>query len=188
MYLLLSLYVLMVFKFPIDRIMLKLVNVDILSVIFPPIWVSCDRWIRSQYPFKLCTPRTAIYSMRIALIFDCLWHVHFWPTVTILSVTIIPAISMMIFVLAIAINVKNSRNRVLAIQQTDINQHERRHARFLHRQMLILMFATLILVFYYHISCGCIPFCNVEIRYSTIIFFQSFFFLLKIKYLLENDH
>ncbi|CAF2618685.1 unnamed protein product [Rotaria sp. Silwood2] len=41
--------------------------------------ISCDRWIRSQFPIKaqqICSKRTAIYSIIIALIFDCLLHVH----------------------------------------------------------------------------------------------------------------
>ena len=42
---------------------------------------------------------------------------------------------------------KNSRNRVVAIQQTNGSPHEHRRTRFLQQQMLILMFTTLILFF-----------------------------------------
>ncbi|CAF2861849.1 unnamed protein product [Rotaria sp. Silwood2] len=41
--------------------------------------ISCDRWIRSQFPIKaklFCTRRTAIYSIIVVLIFNCLLHVH----------------------------------------------------------------------------------------------------------------
>jgi len=51
------------------------------------------------------------------------FYVEFWPTITILSVTIIPASCILGFILAITINVKNSRNRIIAIQQINTNQH-----------------------------------------------------------------
>lgn len=74
------------------------------------------------------------------------FYVEIWPMITILTVTILPASLMMMFVIAIGINVRNSRNRVIPMEQTG-SQHERRRARFLHRQMLILMLVTVILFF-----------------------------------------
>ena len=72
---------------------------------------------------------------------------NIWPTITILTVTILPGGSMLFFILAIAINVRKSRNRVTAVEQP-AQQHEQRRARFLHRQMLILMLMTVILFFF----------------------------------------
>ncbi len=43
------------------------------------ILISSNRSVHLQFALKaqwLCTPRTAIYSITIALIFDCLLHVH----------------------------------------------------------------------------------------------------------------
>ena len=74
------------------------------------------------------------------------FYVQIWPTLTILTVTILPASLMLAFVIAIGMNVKHSRNRVIALEQAG-TQHERRRARFLHRQMLILMLVTVILFF-----------------------------------------
>ncbi|CAF1021296.1 unnamed protein product [Rotaria sordida] len=144
--------------------------------------ISCDRWIRSQFPIKaqrFCTPRTAIYSIIIALIFDCILHIHIitpmfgqtapgvtticgadnrypiysyfyteiWPIISLLTITVIPAICMLFFLIAITINVQTSRNRIIPIQQTNLNRHEQRRARFLQRQMFILMFVTLMVFF-----------------------------------------
>ena len=74
------------------------------------------------------------------------FYTNIWPTITILTVTIMPGSCMLICVLAIVINVKKSRNRVIAVDNP-AQQHEKRRARFLHRQMLILMLMTVILFF-----------------------------------------
>lgn len=71
---------------------------------------------------------------------------NIWPTITILTVTILPGSCMLIFVVAITINVTKSRNRVVAVENP-AQQHAARRARFLHRQMLILMLITVILFF-----------------------------------------
>jgi hypothetical protein len=75
------------------------------------------------------------------------FYTEFWPTITTLTVTIIPACCMIFCLVAITISIKNRRNRIMPIQQTNINQHERRRSHFLHRQMLILMLVALILFF-----------------------------------------
>jgi len=73
------------------------------------------------------------------------FYTEIWPVTTLISVTILPAVCMLFFVIAIGINVRASRNRVIAIQST--NSHERRRGQFLQQQMLILMLATLFLFF-----------------------------------------
>ena len=72
---------------------------------------------------------------------------NIWPAMTIVTVTILPGSCMLVFILAIAINVRKSRNQVTAVEQP-VQQHEKRRARFLHRQMLILMLMTVILFFF----------------------------------------
>ncbi|CAF3645710.1 unnamed protein product [Rotaria sp. Silwood1] len=87
-YLLLSIYVTIVFGFQIPDQSNYAKNcqfrhyLNYLSTNFSA-WmlatISCDRWLRSQFPTKaqrFCTPRTAIYSIIIALILDCLLHIH----------------------------------------------------------------------------------------------------------------
>ena len=71
---------------------------------------------------------------------------NIWPTITILTITILPSACMVGFLLAIAINVKNSRNRVIDAEHTG-QQHEKGRVRFLHQQMLILMLMTVVLFF-----------------------------------------
>ena len=52
--------------------------------------VFCDRWIRTQFPLRaqqICKPRKAIYAIFVAIIIDCLLHIHlltplFGPVVT----------------------------------------------------------------------------------------------------------
>ena len=93
---------------------------------------------------------------------------NIWPTITILTVTILPGSCMLIFVLAIAINVKNSRNRVVAVDNP-AQQHEKRRARFLHRQMLILMLITVIMFFL-----TTFPVAVFRFAFSTLQVQQSF--------------
>lgn len=76
------------------------------------------------------------------------FYTDFWPIITLVTVTVLPAICMLIFVIAIGINVRTSRNRVVELQETNLNSHERRRNQFLQRQMLILMFTTLFLFFF----------------------------------------
>lgn len=144
--------------------------------------VSCDRWIRTQFPLKaqkICTPRTAIYTIIVVAGIDVLFHVHiltplfgqslagippscgpnraypsyvfffneFWPTITIITVNILPATLMVIFVTATIINIHTRRNRVLPVQTSTGQPHEKRRNSFIHRQMFILMIVTLILFF-----------------------------------------
>ena len=97
------------------------------------------------------------------------FYVEFWPAITTLTVTIIPACCMIFCLVAIAISIKNRRNRLLPIQQTNINQHERRRSRFLHRQMLILMLVTLIVFFV-----TTIPIALFRLASSTLDIQQSF--------------
>ncbi|UJR09875.1 hypothetical protein I4U23_014097 [Adineta vaga] len=170
--------------------------------------ITCDRWIRSRYSLRaqqICKPRTAIYSIIVALSFDCLLHIHlltpmfgqiapgvtttcganrlystysyfytyFWPSITTFSVTIIPACCIIILLIAIRREITARRNRVLPITQSIVNQQERRRARYLHRQMLILMFATLTLFFFTTIPVGLF-----RLALSTFNIQQSFSFSL----------
>ena len=141
--------------------------------------VSFDRWIRTRFPHKaqrLCTPRTAIYSIIVALMLDILLHVHiltplfgpippgsagpcgpnqyyppyvyfytdYWPVITMVTVTLLPAALMVFFLLGIIIKIQAARRRIVPLQLTT---HEKRRSRFIHRQMFILMIVTLILFF-----------------------------------------
>ena len=76
------------------------------------------------------------------------WYVRFfeqhWPIVTILTVTVLPACSMMLCLAGITINTRRQRNRIQPVSSTI--QHQRR-SHFLDRQMFILMLANLTLFF-----------------------------------------
>ncbi|CAF1255023.1 unnamed protein product [Rotaria sp. Silwood1] len=214
-YLLLSLYILIIYGFniPDQSNYPKLCQfrhyIHYLATNFSA-WmlttISCDRWIRSQFPIKakrLCTPRTAIYTIIIVLIIDCLLHIHIitpmfgqiapdiktncgadsrypnysyfykeiWPIITILTVIIIPASCMISFLIAITINVHTHRNRIIPIGQINVNRRENRRARFLHRQMLILMLVTWILF-----SLTTLPIALFRFVISTLNIQQSFSF------------
>ncbi|CAF4526704.1 unnamed protein product [Rotaria sp. Silwood2] len=216
-YLLLSLYVLIIYGFNIPdqsnyaKVCQFRHYMYYLSINFSA-WmlttISCDRWIRSQFPIKakrFCTPRTAIYSIIVVLIFNCLLHVHIitpmfgqiapeiktncgansrypnysyfyieiWPIITLLTVSIIPASFMIFFLIGITINVHTRQNRIIPVRQTNVNQHERRHTRFLQRQMLILMLATLMLFFL-----TTLPVALLHFAISTLKIPQSFSFSL----------
>ncbi|CAF1255004.1 unnamed protein product [Rotaria sp. Silwood1] len=177
--------------------------------------IACDRWIRSQFPIKskrLCTPRTAIYTIIIVLIIDCLLHIHIitpmfgqiapgvttmcgansrypnysyfyekiWPIITLLTITIIPASCMIFFFIAITINVLTHHNRIIPIGQTNVNRREKRRARFLHRQMLILMLVTWILF-----SLTTLPATLFRFIISTLNVQQSFSFSLLLTSIFE---
>jgi hypothetical protein len=101
------------------------------------------------------------------------FYTEFWPIITTLTVSIIPACCMMFFLIAIAISIKNRRNRIIPVQQTNVNQHEKRRARFFHRQMLILMLVALILFFL-----TTIPIALFRFVTSTFGIQQSFSFSL----------
>ncbi|CAF2688650.1 unnamed protein product [Rotaria sp. Silwood2] len=223
-YLLLSIYVVIVFGFNIPdrsnyardcqfRHYLNYLSTNFSAWMLATI--SCDRWIRSQFTTKaqqFCTPRTAIYTIIIVFIFDCLLHIHLltpmfgqiapgvttncgpdsrypsytyfyntiWPVISLLTVTIIPASCMVFCLIAITINVKTHRNRVIAIGQTNENQQDRRRAHFLHRQMLILMLATLMLFFL--TTC---PIALLNFAIATLNIQQSFSFKLMLISILD---
>ena len=105
---------------------------------------------------------------------------NIWPTMTLLSTIIIPASCILCFVIAIGINVKNSRNRIVPIQEG--NMHEKRRARFLHRQMMILMLATLILFFLTTFPVAILRFAistlNIQLSFSLNIMLLSIFGLI----------
>jgi len=97
------------------------------------------------------------------------FYVEIWPSITILSVTIIPVCCMIFCLVAIALQIRNRRNRIIPIQQTNISDHEKRRSRFLHRQMLILMSVTLIIFFV-----TTIPVALFRFSMSTLGIQQSF--------------
>ena len=101
------------------------------------------------------------------------FYTEFWPIITTLSVSIIPASCMIGFLIAITINITNRHNRINPVQQPTINRHEKRRARFLHRQMLILMLVTLALFFI-----TTLPIALFRFASSTIGIQQSFSFSL----------
>ncbi|CAF0881784.1 unnamed protein product [Adineta ricciae] len=101
------------------------------------------------------------------------FYTYFWPIIVTLSVTIVPACIMIYFLISIAHTIKTRRNRVQPIGSTAANPHERRRAHYLHRQMLILMFATLILFFL-----TTIPVALFRLTFSIFNIQQSFSFSL----------
>lgn len=142
--------------------------------------VSCDRWIRTQFPLRgqrICTPRHAIYIIIVFGVLNALLQVHlltplfgafaggtagacgpnpsfqfyayffskFWPIFTIMTVTIIPASAMIVFLLAIIIKVRAQQSRIDPIQQRPPHVQDNRRQHFIHRQMFILMSVEIIL-------------------------------------------
>jgi hypothetical protein len=105
-----------------------------------------------------------------------------WPIITTLTVTIIPASCMIAFLIAIAISITNRRNRIIPIQQTNQNQHEKRRARFIHRQMFILMSVTLTLFFITTIPVALFRFAisslNVQQPFSLSLLLTAIFGLI----------
>ncbi|CAF1052713.1 unnamed protein product [Rotaria sp. Silwood1] len=216
-YLLLSLYVLIIYGFHVPDQSNYAKNCQFrhftsyLSTNFSA-WmlttISCDRWIRSQFPIKaqqICSPRTIIYLIIIVLFFVCLLYVHLltpmfgqiapgittycgadkrylsysyfyneiFPVITILIINIIPASCMIFFLVGITINIHKHRNRIVPLRQINLNQQEKRRARFLHRQMLILMIVTLMLFFL-----TTFPVALLEFTISTLHIQVSFAFYL----------
>ena len=171
-----------------------------LIVSFSSLSVSCDRWIRTQFPLKaqtICTPRTALYAIIVGVGIDTLLHVHlltpffgpinpgvsaacgpnpaypsyqyffneFWPSITIMTVTIVPAALMIIFICGTIINIHTRRNRVLPMQpQSNISSTDKRRANFIQRQMFILMIGTLILFFVTTLPVGVFRFASATLK------------------------
>ena len=111
------------------------------------------------------------------------FYTNIWPTITILTVTILPAACMTIFIIAIAINVRKSHNRVVTIENP-AQQHEKRRARFLHRQMLILMLMTVILFFFTTFPVAIFRFAlstlGIQLSFALSLFLTSIFTLITV--------
>lgn len=76
------------------------------------------------------------------------FYSRIWPVMTTFSVTIVPASCMVFSLVGIAVSIKTRRNRILPASQRTATHVEKHRARYLHRQMLILMFVTLALFFF----------------------------------------
>ena len=69
----------------------------------------------------------------------------YWPTITLLTVTLMPACCMVFCLAATTVNIQTRRRR---IQPTAGTSQDQRRSRFLHRQMFILMLVALLLFFF----------------------------------------
>jgi hypothetical protein len=73
---------------------------------------------------------------------------QYWPIIAAMTVSMIPACLMIAFLVGIVVNIHTRRNRLLPTQQTNVQSHEKHRTHFIHRQMLILMLATIVLFFF----------------------------------------
>ena len=76
-----------------------------------------------------------------------IFYQQYWPLLTTILVTVLPALMMIIFLLAIFLQIRTRQNRVLPQTSITENPREKRRNRFIHRQMFIMMLMTIALFF-----------------------------------------
>lgn len=108
------------------------------------------------------------------------FYTYIWPFVTVLTVNIIPAMLMTLFLIGIILSLRSRQNRIQPLRQSNLSRHENRHAPFLQREMFLLMIATVMLFF-----CTTFPNGLFRITLSTTSLYESFSYSLFITSIFE---
>lgn len=76
------------------------------------------------------------------------FYSEFWPIITIVTVNLLPAIAMIILLLAITFVAHTRRNLIVPLQSNTYGLHENHRPHYMYRQMFILMLGTLFFNFF----------------------------------------